>query len=373
MTAISIPVYSVLDGVLERKFRPSISPSFILGSTRPVEASNAGIDPAITLTTYTGPNAGGLLTLTTPNQVISNVDFGTTRIKVRADNVQFWNCKWLNTYTFASAGAATSGGMLDWGNSTPFVGGYLYRCTIDNASQWAPGFPGLFGQGFTAERCVIKNFGDQVDVQAGSNNAGGPLRTALIGTILGPLAWSWAPTSGIAHPSDVKTHNDGMQWQGGTGLRIEGCDISGVYSTTIGTGTPNSGNDTAGLNASAAPSNQADGVAARFSIVDGSGTFSSSHLGGSVSGILFSSTARGNSLDGLVVKNNWGTGGADWCNAGDGSLTGTVTEVSGNRLDNNQRNPLRGLVFYSTVSITNYGTPANTWNDGSGTILRRTS
>lgn len=345
----------------------SADTSFTLGTTFPVEGTNAGVNPAITLTNYTGANAGGLLNVTTPT-TFTNVNFGSTRVKRSTSGLKFINCKWDN--------ATNDGNLIDC-TAAGFTDTYFYRCTIRNHRQWAPNTNGIVGYGYTAERCVIDNVVDPVDPYVPSSLPDQPIFVSLLGCILGPMSWFWAPTTGVVHPSDNKTHNDCVQWQGGRGIVIQGCYVIGEYSTTVGSGTPNSGNDTAGVGATASPNTQATGETQRFNIVEGGGTFSAGQpgqfLGGSIAGLQFTPIGRGNVPDALV-KDNWGTGGAFWLNAGataitnDASLTYTFGEVSGNRIDNNQRIAGWGIGIRTGVTANVFG---NTWTDGSGTVPRK--
>lgn len=358
--------YHIMGGALARYQRSSLS-SFVLGSTFPQASVNAGVDPSITLTPYTGTSAGGTLNVTTPT-TFTNIDFGTTHIKRNTTGLRFINCKFTNSVNGGNIIDLTSAGHTDT---------YLYRCTIDNVAQWSPNCSGLVGSGFVAERCVIKNTVDAVDPYVPSSLPDGAINASLKGCVLGPMSWFWAPTTGVVHPSDQKTHNDAVQWQGGRGLNIEGCYVIGQYSTTIGTGTPNSGNDTSGIGASASPNTQATGVSQRFSIIEGGGTYSAGQpgafLGGSVSGLMFTPIGRGN-VPACTIRNNWGTGGSFWLNAGataivnDSSLTYTFGEVSGNRVDNNQRDAGWALGIRTGVTANVFN---NIWTDGSGTIPRK--
>jgi hypothetical protein len=212
-----------------------------------------------------------------------------------------------------------------------FTNRTFFRCTFRNKSQWAPATVAAIGYGFTMERCAITGFGDCGQSICPTSAPDSAVRVKLLGCYLGELSFWWAPTKGLVHPSDDHSHSDCWQWQGGTGQWVEGCWIDAHYSTTVGTGTPNSGQDTAGIKASYAPYDQATGEAARYRIVDGGGTWATgpaAHTGGSLSGLMFSTSPAGH-IANATTLNNWGSGGSNWLNAGDDALTGAFGTVQG--------------------------------------------
>lgn len=346
-------------GVL-RRFARAVPDVWELGVTRPVPGVNVGARSATTA--YTGTGAGGTLTVSAP-ATFTNVDFGTTLVKVESSNVVFDGCRW--TWTKTNASHSTAGGVVDFRNSTARTGDVLRDCTIVNASQYSPGMTGVLGSDFTMERCVVEGFTDNVGVYVPSSRVDGALNVSITGCYLGAMSWFWASSDGVVHPSDNKTHNDGIQWQGGRGLNVEGCDIQAFYSATLGTGTPSSGSDTG---VSVAPYSQAAGEAARASIVNASGQ---KGMGGSLAGILFSSAGRG-LVPACTIRNNWIGGGAysinDGVSVNDSGLTYSFGEVSGNRFDRTQRIDgwAIGIHTGTTALVT-----GNTWTDDGSTVVRR--
>jgi hypothetical protein len=361
---------------------PQDTTEFVIGQTIPVPGYNVGVDPNTKLTPYTGPNAGGVLIITAPT-TFEDIDFGTTQLDIRSSDVHFDNClfEWTKVHDLTSVDSgsttalSTRYGVCHMRSTTGApAGGFtnrtFFRCTFRNKSQWAPATVAAIGYGFTMERCAITGFGDCGQSICPTSAPDSAVRVKLLGCYLGELSFWWAPTKGLVHPSDDHSHSDCWQWQGGTGQWVEGCWIDAHYSTTVGTGTPNSGQDTAGIKASYAPYDQATGEAARYRIVDGGGTWATgpaAHTGGSLSGLMFSTSPAGH-IANATTLNNWGSGGSNWLNAGDDALTGAFGTVQGNRVDNNQRQVGWALNIDSRVSAT---VADNYWTDGSGLIARR--
>lgn len=378
---MTLSIYHSSGGSLLRKGRPPRQgfDSFILGITRPIRGLNCGNLLGVTLTTYSGPNAGGILIITAP-VTYENIDFQSTQIDIRSSNVHFINCKW--TWTKINSGDTAAGQdplvyaasnfsmVIGLRNGTTFTNRTFTRCTFNNLSQWAPVTCAAIGYGYKMDRCAITGFGDCVQAICPTSTPDADVNVEILGCYLGELSFWDAPTIGTVHPSTRHQHCDCFQWQGGKGARIEGCDIQAHYSTTVGTGTPNSGNDTGGLRASANPYTQAQAEARRYEIVEGSGLYSAGQvgafLGGSIAGLMWSQSAAGTIPD-CIVKNNWGSGGSQWLNGGGASGT-PFGVVTGNRVENNQRAPGWAISLLSTVTAT---VSNNTWLDGSGTIPRR--
>lgn len=378
-------LWVMVEGVWKRKGRPDRgSPApFVLGTTRPgkqivgapfgrtePDTDYVGVDYSLgDPEPYTGTGAGSSFTISSPTTFIG-VDFGTTFIDIRANDVVFEHCKWTNSHVQDRTTATLPEGVCTMRYGGTFTGRYFYRCEFDNVSQWSPSTVALIGHGYTAERCWIRNFGDCGQIICPTSTPDALVNVEWLGCWLGDLSWWWAPTVGPVHPSTQHQHCDCLQWQGGKGVRIEGCDVMGHYSTTLGTGSPNSGNDTGGVNAASAPYDQATGEAKWYEIVEGSGTYSAGQwgefLGGSISGLMFSQSAAGTIVDGDIV-NNWGSGGAYWLNAGgtDGDPFGTVT---GNRVVNNQRTAGWAIGIHTGLTCT-YAD--NVWMDDGTPIPRK--
>lgn len=362
---------------------PVVPEVFTLGTTLPVPGSNVGVPPDVELTPYTGPNAGGLLTITEPITYTA-IDFGSTQIDVRSSDVHFIYCRgiWnkVHDLTTVSSGATDTvkangamQGMVNLRNGSSFSNRTFYRCTFDNISQWAPTTVAVIGYGYKLERCVIRNFGDGAQVICPTSRPDTDVDVQILGNWIGELSWWWAPTVGVVHPSTQHQHCDCIQWQGGTGYRVEGNVIDAHYSLTIGSGTPGSGSDGSGSRASFAPSTYQQGRDAYLSIVQGGGTYGPGQpgalLGGSVTGLMYSTSSAGHIAQ-TTVLNNWGSGGSNWLNAGDNALTGVFGTVGGNRIDRNQRQVDWALNISAATTVTL--SPVNTWTDGSGTVPRKT-
>lgn len=309
-----VPVSTVLVG------------GFTVGTTRPTVAA-VGPDSAPRVP-YTGPNAGGLLNITTPGAVFDHVDFGNTKLKLSAANISLNHCT-QNITDWVAASVAVDC------RSSAVSNARIFRCDFNNTSQDAVSSVGVTGDRFTLERSRVRNFVDLVNIYPHSTNLDGPTNTAVLGNYFSDLAFFWAPTTGIVHPSSLWVHADVIQHQGGRGTVIRGNFIGAYYSTTVGTGTPRSGAEYGW----AVGYSQAEGEAKRQEIVFGNGTIPSG-LGGSISGLMFNNDRGGTPL--VTVTNNWGGGGSYWLNAGEtwtavAGVTNNFGVITGNVVKRDQR------------------------------------
>jgi hypothetical protein len=354
--------------------RNTVEPGgFETGVTRPTE-DNTGPDLDLgDLDVYAGPDVGDLLTISTSsNTSYTGVDFGTTRIKhTGTGTLTFNHCKWTNTR--ATTSHSSTQPMVDsrgsaHGQTT------MYRCEVDNASQADGGNTGVMGWKIDLERCKVQNFTDNLGFYvAGSPGAdSSPLLVNVLDTWLGPMSWFYNSTSGIVHPSDTKTHNDGIQFQGGYGWTVRNTTILAEYSTTVGTGTPGSGSD----NGWTGQPTYAAGVSARYTIVEGSGTYSSGtatpFLGGSIAGIMVNTSASKGYVVDAEISHCYGSGGSYWLNCGV-TVNGTFGEVFDNLIQDNQRVNGYAIAIETGVpaTVTNNYYCDDDWVTTGELILRR--
>jgi hypothetical protein len=202
---------------------------FTLGTTRP-DATNTGLTGA-PLTAYHGN-----LVVTVAGTHLLNMDiYGT--VKIQAANVYMFNCRVRGNNNFGHLnpdGTTTSGEdfLIDT-RSSACVNFTAERC------QTKPDYPnpfysGVIGHDMTLNRCDISESTDGIGIYNTTNN-GGPSRTSVLGCYIHDLTfWTQAGTGLKVHPSDTKTHNDGIQQQGNTGTIVTGNNIQGFFSKTVG-------------------------------------------------------------------------------------------------------------------------------------------
>jgi hypothetical protein len=335
---------------------------FVLAETFPTLGVHSGLDPAITLTPYTGPSAGGLLRIDSAT-TYENIDFGTTRLDPRALGIKVINCRFTNTrgdtgpvincYNMARGGTRDQWFTME-------------RCEIVNTHQWAINTRGVDGHDFILDRCEVKGFSDLLGVTLLAGQAGQNPNVEVIGCHLGELAFYAHPTGGIVHSSDTVCHADILQHFGGPGVRVEGNYIDCHYSETVGTGTPGSGSEFL----TGPGYTQAAGEAVRFDVVENAGALSTgprAKTGGVLAAIMLN-TSRGTTPD-MVIAGNWGEGGGTWLNASDAALTGTVGTIADNRLTDTMRFTSGGvgIAFYIRTALGATLTNNRWWSAGFGT------
>lgn len=347
------------DGVTrQRGTRPTPDNTGATGTLRPY---NPAID---------GAASGGLLTVTTPGRVYEDVDFGNIKVRVRAPDVGFSNCAW-NITDFGSYDFA-----VDFRHPDNTGGGWMNRCTVINSSQQQVGSTGVYGWNVTVTRCRIEDFVDQVGfyVPGSPGTSSLPIGVTVLDTYLGPLAWFWASTGGVVHPSDWKTHCDSAQLQGGYGAVFINTTLLCHFSGRIGTGTPGSGSEYG----TGAEYTQAQGEAERFAYLLDNGARTpepdGTVLGWDGAGIMVnSSSSKGNRVE-MEIAYCWGSGGAYWLNVASGNQ-GDFGSIYGCRVRDNQRHPGRAIVIpaHLTATVTDNEWVDEDWEPTGQTITRRTS
>lgn len=336
-----------------------------------------------TLTTYSGPGAGlGVVVVSTPGTVYDHVDFGSARVQVTAANCGFRHCRWYVT-DCGSDGYSTA--QVDFRATSNTGGGFVEHCTVENVAQSIRGRTGIMGWNVRIERTRVRGFVDQLGFYVpGSPGVGGlPLGVLVLDTFLGEMAWCQHPTGGVVHLSDMKTHCDCVQFQGGYGARLINVVVIARYSTTVGTGTPGSGSDTGWAGS---PYTQAEAEALRYATVFQSGILSNPAtrgyaLGGSISGIMVNTSNDKGLTVGMELAWVYGAGGAYWLNAGD-VMSGSFGSITHLRVLPDQRGALQNgtsapwqvaIVSGTTLTMTNAYEAADTtaWASTGTAIIRR--
>lgn len=198
------PVIQIIDAVSRR------IDTFKLGTTRP-DATNTGIPDGTKLTVYTGS-----ATLTTPNMTYQNMVFNSyIALKPTASGVTFSNCLFQGPSTPAPGQSALLSSYAGVTNVT------VDRCTFKPRAPnyWVNGIYGWGGM--TINRCDISNVVDGIDPFGGTYY------------VYGNYVHDFATYSPSPSNSDSHTHNDGMQFQGGSGSKVIGNNFQGFADPRI--------------------------------------------------------------------------------------------------------------------------------------------
>ena len=190
------------------------APEFILGVTVPDPATNVGVYPGVTRTSYSGPT-----TITTDGTVIQNKNI-TQYIDVDAADVTFVNCY------FSAGGALDTGGLVNC-KTANCSNVRFYRCTFI-PSTTSDRRDAVYGHHYTVERCHIEH---TVDGLAVANQFSSDNNVHILGNWIGNLSW-YADDRG-AHNDG--THNDGIQIHSGSNIWIIGNAFYGYKYNALGT------------------------------------------------------------------------------------------------------------------------------------------
>ena len=187
-------------------------------------------DPDEPLIPYTGPSAGQRLVVSGNGEEFNFIDFGTTRIAFTGVGQKMYGCRQVNTrtdYTGVMAAiecnsGTQQGAVIEYGHIENVVSSYR----IAN---------GIQGHDFTLSRSFVEGFIDDVGIWNSTlANKADPVNVKIWDNYLGPLAYYWAATTGVVHPSDNDTHNDVIQIHNGSNIEILGNTLRAELSQTIG-------------------------------------------------------------------------------------------------------------------------------------------
>lgn len=289
----------------------------VIGVDKPT-ADNTGTYPGVTLIPVPGN-----VTLSTPGQIYENRDV-QGRISITAADVTVRNCRVRGL------------------NQAPSGDTFLISCTNTNVRraviedcEIAPDFPhwnwdsGITGHDFTARRCNIHHTVDGINVYW-SPPPSTPYDSSVVieQCWIHDLAWWTAATGGVVHPTDTKTHNDGIQHQGGWGTIVRGNVFDAAYARQYGhwsaTNYPTTPYTLAAIGS-------LGGGAPHQAIPDrGTGTEATGRYnGGSLHNFLIGNNV-GTSRE-LVVEDNWFYNGNYGFNLGGFANTGSVELIRAHR------------------------------------------
>lgn len=229
IVGVKYQLYSSLPPEWRAAGRPSLAAQvdlFALEFTKPVDGNTGCRIPRELLTVWNGD-----MIVTTPGAVISGY-LVLGRILVRAANVLTVDC-----IVEAQTVLTSTQNCID---TTHSAARFLRAefCTVGSAAAPNIYINGIGPKSFTAYRCKIY---DVVDGGSISDSTGNNDDVVFEGCLIDRLFYI---TPDVTH-SDNRTHNDGVQSQGGpTNLRLQGCTIRGFdspASTNGGSPAPLSG------------------------------------------------------------------------------------------------------------------------------------
>lgn len=224
---------------LEQQIRDHVcegaeEPEFELGVTIPMSTTigdlitNVGTLDGVARGRYAGPV--DIVGSTDPDRPTliqhANID---RIVRVISGYVDFFNC------SFSGSGAAFDSGLLDC-RAKDVKRVSVTRCDFDpgeaGASQW---LSGAIGHHMTLQ---CNRFRRVVDYLQSYNTHGPEVDNHFLGNLGEWHAYFYADRAGVVHPSDVRTHNDGIQHQGGRGLEVRGNRLIGKVFLPNGVDLP---------------------------------------------------------------------------------------------------------------------------------------
>lgn len=211
------------------------------------DAATTGVLPGVPRTDFNSRSTTGTVELTTDNQTYENLDFwGDIRL-VGASNNVFKNC-----FFHGGIGHPPSNrGCVYMFNSDDHSGAEFWDCTF---SAQSPSYyrDGIVGNKYEAHRCHSYNVNDGFGAYA-AQGGDGVCGVGIFDSYVHDLVfWSQDP----AHTDG--THNDCIQYQGGSGLQILGNNLVGSQRDATDSVSPSPAGKYAGqcivLNMVTAPS-----------------------------------------------------------------------------------------------------------------------
>lgn len=220
--------YYTLDratGLWVRYGRPAIpaiggNDGFVVGVTPPTTL-NAGAVTGSSRVIYTGST--DIHGSNDPEAPLALHSFIFTRpVRVLSGYVWFWDCEFTNL----DGVVPSSETALLYAMAADVKGVLVERSTFDPGVDGAHWFlDAIEGHHITVRRNVARRVVDFV----GSFNIHSTVTDTVVeGNLLESLAYFYNPTPGIVHPSDTRTHNDGLQHQGGQGIVVRGNWFNGI-------------------------------------------------------------------------------------------------------------------------------------------------
>jgi len=326
-------LWVVRNGVLSRKGRAdrSVVPnraSLVPGTYKP-GPSTTGVLPGSTLTPYSG-----ILTASTPGQVIENLDIDGY-IRVQAANVTIRNCRVRGiAQSFTRTTSPATYGLIF------AVHAAVSNLVVEDCSiicdypSW--GANGILGHDYTMRRCIVSSRGsDQFGVY-NTNATTSPVNVVVEGC--------WAYGYDLFRPIQDHpegTHNDVCQIQSGSNTRFTGNLLDGYWSPAGDALIDDVGGKNGGIGNVVYPDMTGYSV---FMFTPGVGPVSN-----------------------VVIDRNWIYGGITALNISDEKGRGPISgiQITNNKFDHGSRSGHQALITPGTYALTTIS--GNTFEDGAGT------
>jgi hypothetical protein len=368
--------WQTADIIPEPQFVPGVTMPFYVPMLDFSGPKNVGNLPGVTLTPYLGTTAGGGALTQLPAGTYNNVDFGDRRLDPRGV-VTLNNCR--VTLTTSDFGATSITAVIQRLNGSDPGLFTMNDCEIHCRAQRI--MNGFLGRNAVFNRTVVTGCVDGLD----TSTAGSAPQTA--GTVandcwIGDHSWWYYTATGVVHPSDTQSHNDGAQVADTLGVTYNNVFFATWPSEFVGTGTPNSGSDAGNTFAASYIATQSVMAGWRASFLNRltradqsfAGVARKTSTGGSWAGVMCN---RSN----ITIDHCWFSGGTVQVNAVDPNLLTPNTSVSVKRstfwndMSAGHTIPTstaKGTAIYTlagrTYDIPTTGADRNLWFDGETVI-----
>lgn len=223
---------------------PSQPSTFVPGVTMPQYvitpglngAKNVGNIAGTPLTAYLGGAAGNGALVLLPAGTYTNIDFGDRRLNPQG-TVTLNNCRVV--LTTSNFGVDGIGAVLQRLNG-PAGTMTCNDCEFHNRAQRMLNC--FMGRNTIFNRCVFTGGVDGVNC-ATTGNVPSTFDPVVNDCWIGDLAWWYYTSTGVVHPSDTNTHNDGSQIAESLGMSFTNTFFGAWPSEYVGTGTPGCGTE----------------------------------------------------------------------------------------------------------------------------------
>lgn len=353
-------------------FTPGVTmPHYIPSLDIDAAVKNIGNLPGVNRSEFVGTVGGGVSQLDL-SKTYTNTNFTNTVVDIRA-NMTFNNCRFtLTSYTPVDSILA----LIRCLNGNSVTNVVFNDCEFHIRSQRSMNV--LSGRNVTLNRCVLTGGSDGLS-QSAAGSATQSYGFAVNDCWIGDHSWWYWTSTGVVHPSDTQTHNDGIQTSAELGVTAYNTFFGTWPSEFVGTGTPGSGSES---NTWAGPyvtgQSTMEGWRAaylnKYTRADQSfgGVPRRSSTGGSWSGIMVNRRP-------INIDRCWFSGGTVQVNASDATLSGkdigSVTNchhwndmTGGHSL----ASTAKGVAIYvrndASLTAPTSGATQNKWYDGTTVV-----
>lgn len=213
-------------------FPPGYDDGFVIGTTIPTTSNTGALaETAGTRTVYTGSYDFHASADPANPTVLEHVIF-TRPLRIRSGYCRIFDFEATNTDLVAPTTETALIYTMDSGVKEVI----LERGTFDPGEAGAHhNLNAVTGHHTTVRRCLARRV---VDFVGSFNNSAPVVNNVIEGNLLEWLVYFYSPTLGVVHPSDYRTHNDGIQHQGGSGLIVRGNKLHGIVRYKDGVTIP---------------------------------------------------------------------------------------------------------------------------------------